>query len=192
MRRADPVGREGCFPAKAGTQTGLPPSRENKEAGGMVGGSGMTDVVGRFAHTTPIALSCCVPSPVIPADAGTHGRGPGNDGGISLRPPQPWVPAFAGMTEGGGLGLQVDGAWGELANCGNIHPTDLPPPLPLCLRPQLSRCKRREGAGGLPPTPPQTYFTRRCEALLGRTGAKPLSSDGAGAPPAGQALWIHI
>ena len=69
----------------------------------MVGGSGMTDVIGRFAHTTPIALSCCVPSPVIPADAGTHGRGPGNDGGISLRPPQPWVPAFAGMTEGGGL-----------------------------------------------------------------------------------------
>ena len=34
----DAVGCLGCFPTKAGTQTGLPPSRENKEAGGIVWG----------------------------------------------------------------------------------------------------------------------------------------------------------
>ncbi len=38
MRKADVVACQECFPAKAGIQTGLPPSRENKEAGGIVWG----------------------------------------------------------------------------------------------------------------------------------------------------------
>ena len=158
---------------------------------------GMTDVVGPFTHTSPIALSCCAPSPSSQRTPGPMVADPIIMGDITgaAATVDPGVRRDDG---GGGLGLRVDGAWGGLANCGNcgncrnIHPPDRTQPLPPCLRPQLSRCKRREGAGGCPPTPSQTYFTRRCETLLGRTGAKPLSSDGAGAPPAGHALWIHI
>jgi len=112
-----------------------------------------------------------------------------------------WV-GLCGWT---GRGRTANGRTGELANCelrtancANIHPPDRTQPLPpastFAASPASSTLalQRREGAGGLPPTPSRTYFTRRCKALLGRTGAKPLSSDGAGAPPAGHALWIHI
>ncbi len=36
MLRAYAVACQECFPAKAGIQTGLPPLRESKEAGGIV------------------------------------------------------------------------------------------------------------------------------------------------------------